>query len=296
MIRNVLRIVAGLLVVFAILFFGITYQVREGNKAVVTRFGRPVKVVQEAGLGWKWPWPFEYAVIIDSRRRVFDTRHIEMLTRDKKNVILLSYAVWSVDDPLKFYQSVGSVEAAEAKLDGLITNYKISVMGKYDLKALVSTEKSDLKVDQIEKEILASVEEQAKDKYGITVEQVGFKRLSLPEENVKNVFKQMRAERAQYASRYRAEGEREASKIRSETDLKAAQIRAEAKEKAAQIRGDAEAEAAKIYSEAHSLDPEFYRFVRSMESLNKLIGNQTTVVLRTDSEPFSFLKSKNPVK
>ncbi|MFC1474672.1 protease modulator HflC [bacterium] len=294
MLKNITRILAGLAVVGVMVFYIATFQVEEGRMGVVTRFGRPVHVVKEAGLCWKWPWPFERVIIVDGRRMSFNTRHTEMLTRDKKNIVLLSYAVWRVDDPLKFYQSIGSYEGANSKLDGLITNAKINVLGKYDLSALVSTNEGDLKVGEIEDEILEMVVEQAKEKYGIIIEQVGFKRLSLPEDNVKYVFAQMRAERAQYAARYRAEGEREASKIRSGTDLEAARIRAEASEEAARIRGDAEAEAAKIYSEAHQLDPDFFEFYRSMESLNQIIGSQTTLILRTDSAPFSFLKSKNP--
>lgn len=292
--RYLFRMLCGLVVVGVILFYMFTLQVREGQYAVVARFGKPVNVFKDAGLHWKLPWPFERYAIIDSRSRVFNTRHTEMLTRDKKNIILLSYAMWRVDEPLTFFQSIGTVESADMKLDGLITNAKISVMGKNDLSALVSTTPEDLKVSEIEDEILDMVREEALSKYGVIIEQIGFKRLSLPEDNIKYVFNQMRAERAQYAARHRAEGEREASKIRSETDLEVARILAEANEEAARIKGEAEAEAAKIYADAHKLDPEFYRFTRSMESLKSLLSSQTTVVLGTDAEPFNFLKSKSP--
>ena len=215
-----------------------------------------------------------------------------MLTRDKKNIILLCYAVWRVDDPLLFHQSVGSMAGADTKLDGLVTNSMISVLGRYDLSALVSTEPEDLHVDDIEGEVLQTASEAAVGKYGIAIEEIGFKRLSLPEGNIRYVFEQMRAERKQYAARFRAEGDREASKIRSETDLEAATIRAEARESAARIRGEAEAEAARIYAEAHKADPEFYRFLRSLDSLGRIVGKKTTVILRTDTEPFNLLESK----
>jgi membrane protease subunit HflC len=101
----------------------------------------------------------------------------------------------------------------------------------------------------------------------------------------------MRAERKQYAERFRAEGEKEASNIRAETDLSVAKLRAEGNQRAEEIRGDAEAEAARIYTAAHRLDPEFYRFLRSLDSLEAMMGETTTVVLDTDSPPFDVLKS-----
>ncbi len=288
--RNTLRYLFGSAAVLVILFFAFSWQLREGQVAIRLRLGRPVDVAQEAGLHAKVPWPIDRVVLLDARSRVLNTRHSEMLTRDKKNVILLSYLLWRVDDPLRFYQSLGSVEAADSKLDGLVTNAKISVLGGYNLSALVSTVEGDLAVDEIEAAILAEVSAKASEKYGVAIEEVGFKRLSLPEGNTRYVFEQMRAERKQYAARFRAEGEREAAKIRAETDLEVARIRAEAKEQAAAIRGEAEAEAARIYADAHSLDPSFFRFMRSLETVGKVLGKTSTVVLRTDTAPFDVLK------
>jgi membrane protease subunit HflC len=107
------------------------------------------------------------------------------------------------------------------------------------------------------------------------------------------VFDQMRAERRQFAAKFDAEGEREASAIRSEADLEAARIRAKAAEEQARIRGKAAAEVAKTYGDAHRLDPELYRFTRSLESIDKLVTGNTSLILRTDSEPFSLLQGKD---
>ena len=238
------------------------------------------------------PWPIDQIVVLDARKRVLKTRHTEMLTRDKKNVILLSYVVWRISDPLLYYQSVGNIEAGDSKLDGLVTNAKISVLGGYDLSALVSTNSEDLKTEEIEAAILKDVSKNAIEKYGVQIEEVGFERLSLPESNTRFVFDQMRAERKQYAARYRAEGEREAQSIRSNTMLEVAKIRAEATEQAARIRGEAEAEAARIYAEAHRVDPAFYRFTRSLESLEKVLNRRTQIVLRTDTPPFELLEER----
>lgn len=294
MLNNLVRYGVGGIVVLGLAFFAFTWQLREGDVAIRLRLGRAVDVVETAGLHGKLPWPVENVVMLDRRKRVLNTRHTEMLTRDKKNVILLSYVVWRVADPLRFYQSLGTVEAADAKLDGLVTNAKISVLGGYDLSALVSTNQEDLLSDKIEQAILDDVVAKANKEYGVQIEEVGFERLSLPKGNTEYVFEQMRAERKQYAARYRAEGEREAATIRADTELEVAQIRAAASEKAARIRGEAEAQAARIYADAHSADPEFYRFKRSLDAMRKVLGDKSTVVLRTDSAPFDLLQEGVP--
>lgn len=289
---NWMRRGLGLAAVLGLLIWATGVSVREGNAVLISRFGKPVRVVQDAGLAWKLPWPIDQATVVDQRTRVFETSHTEMLTRDKRNVILLTFATWRISDPLRFVQAVGSTEGAELKLDGLITNAKIGVMGRYDLTALVSTDPATLQVQDIESELLAATAPTALERYGIEITQVAFQRLSLPEENVRYVFKQMRAERDQYAARYKAEGQEQADKVRSETDLEAARIRAQGQEDAAMIKGEAEAEAAAIYAQAHRQDPELYRFLRGLETLDVVVGEQTTVILRTDAEPFSLLESR----
>jgi membrane protease subunit HflC len=285
------RATAGLVAVLVIALSATGFVVPEGEAALVTRVGRPAATITSAGLHWKMPWPIDEAVRIDLRRRVFETGHSEMLTRDKKNVVVLSYAVWRVTDPLLFHQAVGSVEGSELKLDGLITNAAIGVMGRYDLSAIVSTNPSTLKLDALQDELLAATQTVAAERYGIAIERIAFKRVSLPEENTVSVFDQMRAERRQVAARFTAEGEQEAARIRSEADLEAARIRAEGSEQAARIYGQAEADAARIYAAAHNVDPDLYRFLRSLETIDQVVGPQTTVILRTDSEPFRLLEA-----
>jgi membrane protease subunit HflC len=287
-----LRAIVGTLALAAIIFHATSVVVREGEVALVTRFGRPVASETEPGLHWKLPWPIDQTTTIDMRRRVYETGHTEMLTRDKKNVIARTFVVWRIGDPLVFHQAVGNVEQAEAKLDGLLTNAAIGTLGRHDLSALVSTTPSDLQVDQIEGELMAATTGPALSNYGVTIDQIRLERLSLPEENVTAVFAQMRAERRQFAAKFQAEGEREASRIRSEATLEAAKIRAAGEQEAARIRGESAAEIAKTYADAHKVDPELYRFQRALESLDKLVTGSTSLILRTDSEPFSLLQGQ----
>ena len=286
---NHLRMIVGIIAILVILYSACTTLVREGQAVLLINLGKSSGVLMEPGLHMKWPWPLENAVSIDLRRRSVQTKNTEMLTKDKKNVVLLSYIIWSVEEPLRFYQAIGELEAADDKLDGLVTNAKIGVLGKYELSALASTDPATIKIAQIEQELLTLTKDIASEKYGITIHSIGFSRLSLPKENIKSVFKQMRAERKKFAVEFQVDGERKAGKIRSDTDLEVSQIEAQTAQEVAQIRGDAEAEAARIYAAAHSKDPNLYKFIRSLETIDEVIGARTTIILRTDSEPFQLL-------
>jgi membrane protease subunit HflC len=287
-----LRAAVGAVAVVAILFQATAVVVPEGQAVLVTRFGRPLRAATSSGLHWKLPWPIDQAVTLDMRRRIYETGHTEMLTRDKKNVIARTFVVWRIADPILFVQSLGTGSGADGKLDGLLTNAAIGTLGGHDLSALVSTNPGDLQVDQIEKELLASAQSTARQNYGVALEQVRLERIALPEENVMAVLQQMRAERRQFAARYDAEGEREASRIRSEADLEAARIVAKGAEEEARIRGASSAQVAKIYATAHKINPDLYKFTRSLESLDRLVTSNTSLILRTDSEPFSVLQQK----
>jgi modulator of FtsH protease HflC len=288
-----LRAIVGVLALGAIVFEATGIVVGEGQAVLVTRFGRPLRAATQPGLHWKLPWPIDRAVWLDLRRRVYETGHTEMLTRDKKNLIARTFVVWRIGDPLAFTQAIGAASGAEGKLDGLLTNAAIGTLGGHDLSALVSTNPADLQVDQIESELLASTAPVALRSYGVVIEQIRLERVALPEANVEAVFEQMRAERRQFAAKFQAEGEREASRIRSEAELEAARIRAKGAEEEARIRGESAAKVARIYGDAHRVDPDLYRFTRSLESVDKLVTGSTSLVLRTDSEPFSLLQSKD---
>ena len=291
-----LRAVVGTLALLAIAVSATAVVVREGQAALIMRFGRPQRAATVPGLHWKLPWPVDRAILLDMRRRVYETGHTEMLTRDKKNIIVRTFMVWRIGDPLAFTQAVGLGSNAEGKLDGLLTNAAIGTLGRHDLSALVSTDLHDLQVEQIESELLAATAPLARHSYGVDIEQIRIERVALPAENVTAVFEQMRAERRQFSAKFQAEGEREASRIRSEADLEAARIRAQGAEEEARVRGESAAQVAKIYADAHRVDPALYRFTRSLDSLDKLVGTNASLILRTDSEPFSLLQSQEPPK
>jgi len=276
----------------AIFWLCCTHITRQGETRIVVRMGRPIHINDTPGLHLNLPWPIDTQVAIDMRGQVLETGHTEMLTRDKKNVVVMTYCLWHVDDPLRFFQAIGNTDEAAPAVIELLTNAAIGVMGRHDLSALTSTDPEQLQTDTIEAELLAAAVPVAAESYGVQIERVGIMRLSLPEQNTEAVFEQMRAERRQYAAKFTADGKKEAARIKSETVVAVSRIEAEAIEKAALIRGEADAEAARIYAEAHKLDPELYRFTRGLESIEKVVGRKTTLLLRTDSEPLSLLKGE----
>ncbi|MEM9366228.1 MAG: protease modulator HflC [Planctomycetota bacterium] len=264
-------------------------QVREGTAAVVTRFGQPVRSITEPGPYFKMPWPIEDARTFDMRKRVFNTPYTATLTRDRRNVVLLTYVVWQIADPQRFLQSIGDDAAASAKLDGMVTAAKNTLMGRYDLSSLVSTDANQIQTTEIESAILSEVKEVASEKFGIEIEQVGFKRIAYEQANVTAVLAQMRAEREAEAKQLRAEGDKESRRIRDDASVKSEEILREGRLGAGRIRGEAERAAAEIYAKAHRTDPEFYRYWRSLEALKNTLGQDATVVLRTDQGFFDLL-------
>lgn len=264
-------------------------QVREGTAAVVTRFGEPVRTILKPGPYFKLPWPIEDVRVFDMRKQIFNTPYTATLTRDRRNVVLLTYVVWRIEDPHLFLQSVGDVTAASAKLDGMVTAAKNTLMGRYDLSALVSTNTKQIQTPEIESAIVSEVKQIAAEKFGINIEQVGFKRIAYEQANVTAVLAQMRAEREAEAKQLRAEGDKESRRIRDDAAVKSEEILREGRLAAGRIRGEAEREAAEIYAKAHRSDPDFYRYWRSLEALKKTLGKDATVVLRTDQGFFDLL-------
>lgn len=279
--RLLFRVALAVIIVGLLVAYSMCFQVSEGYKAVVTRFDEPVRSITEAGLFWKWPWPIEEARQIDVRRRIHNTPYTATFTRDRISVVLLTYVVWHVDDPLLFLQSVGNRKDAEQKLNGIVVHYKHEHMGRHVLSDLVSVDPEQIKTEEIEKAMLADVAKEAREKFGIEVDQVGIKRIAYPEENITAVLAQMRQERRTEADKIRSEGEQKAQEIISETEVLKAGILRDGSEKAGKLRGDAQLAAAQIYREA-TLDQRFYEFWRKLEAIKRIVSDKTTLILRTD--------------
>lgn len=283
------RALVAVLVAGLLLVHGVYFSVTEGQAAIVTRFGAPVREITEAGPCWRWPWPIEQVHLLDTRMKVFNTPFTATFTRDKRNVLLLTYVAWRVEKPLLFLQAAGSPEVAEKKMDGMVTAAKNFHLGRYDLAGLVSTQPEALKASEIERAILEDVRGPMLDRFGVRVDQVGFKRIAFPEENVPAVLANMRSERKAEADRLRAEGDREAQGIRDDALVRSEETLRKGREMAGALRGQAEKDAAEIYAQVHTLDPDFYRFWRSLEAVKQVLSGKATLILRTDQGFFDVL-------
>ena len=285
------RILLALLVLALAGYCAFCFQVTETEHAVVTRFGRPVRVVTEAGLGTKLPWPFESVVRFDSRLDVLEGRLSEALTSDKRNVILPFFIIWRVEDPLRFLGSTqGNLAGFRTKLDGIVTGARNAVLGRHTFDQLVSVRPEAVKLAEIEAAIAAAVAPGVRETFGVKVEAVGIRQLALPAANTPFMFDRMRAERAQYAAQFRAEGQREADEIRSAAEAEKTALLADARRFADQKRGEAEAQSARITAEAYRQDPELFRFLRELEALRKVAGRNITIVADELTPPFQHLK------
>ncbi|MBS10133.1 MAG: HflC protein [Gemmatimonadetes bacterium] len=275
-----------ILVVLGIAADAVLFIVDEREQVVVTRVGEPRRTLQNPGLYWKMPF-IEQVHSFDDRLLFSDADPAPIYTQDKKNLIVDNFARWKIVDPLKFMRSVQTIFGAQSRLDDIIYAAVREELGKRTLEEIVSGERD---------QIMAAVTERSRSDaadLGVKVVDVRIKRADLPEENKKNVFDRMRAERARIAKEYRAEGGEAALKIQAETDLEVTRITSDAFLKAQQIRGQGDAEALRIYADAFQQDPKFYEFQRTLEAYEKTLGEGTTVVLPLGTEFFKYLgKSK----
>jgi membrane protease subunit HflC len=268
--------------------------VDETEHVVITQFGRPTAVYSTAGIRWKAPAPFQRATRIDKRSLFTDTRPTELLTADKKNVIVSGYISWRVSDPLAFLRAVRTREFAENRLAAVVQSELGSALGEMPFGAIVSSAGSRLGLAPLENAVLRSSARTAATDYGIEISDFGVSRLSYPPQNLQSVFARMRAERARIARGYRSEGEAEARKIRARADRERDELLATARADAARIRGEGEAEAAGIYASAYKGHENLYRFLRTLESYENTLGEKTTLVLPADSPFLELLMSRLP--
>jgi modulator of FtsH protease HflC len=275
---------------FAVLASACGFILSETDSALVLRFGKAVRVIEKSGFYLRLPPPLERVVRIDRRLQHSTIRLSETLTKDQRNVIVPVFFTWKVADPLKFHVSVKDAANASSKLDALVTSARNSVLGRHPFGDLVAAEGRASMLPELEQEMSALAAADARENLGIELLSTGITQIQLPEANTESVFRRMRAERKREATQFRAEGRSKAAEMKAETDKEGTSLIANAKRQAEEIRGKAEAEAAAIYAGAHSEAPEFYRFLREMQSLRTVVDKNTTVVLDTSIAPFHWLK------
>jgi len=273
-----------IVLIVAILFLAnlSLFIVDETKQAIVLQFGKPIRAIKEPGLNWKVPF-IQNVVFFEDRLLVYDAAPTEIITKDKKTLIVDNYARWRIIDPLKFLQTVRDLNGAQARLDDIIYSELRVDLGLFDMSEIVSERR-----EGIMKRVTEISNEKA-NTYGIEIVDVRIKRVDLPPENEKYIFDRMKAERERIAMQYRAEGQEESAKIIAETEREKTVILAEAYKTVQTLKGEGEAESIRIYAESFNQDPEFYKFYRTLEAYRKTFIDKTTVLLSTDSDFLKYL-------
>jgi len=270
------------------------YTVPEGDFAVVTRFGRPVREIRDAGAYWKLPASIDQVRRISRRRNIFSTPETTSFTRDKKNIVLSTFVVWRVENPLTYLQAVGEIPSAEIHLTGMVLAAKAQVVGQQDLTALVSTREEEIQVGAMEDAMTQSVCMRARSRLGIVVDKIGVERVAFPTENLSAVFDRMRVERQGEANRLRAEGQKAAQVLRDDAYVKSQEILRAGKEEAARITAQTERDIAEQQAAVYGRNPEFYRFWSSLQASKRALQERATLILSTDQLFFEELAEPHP--
>jgi len=281
------RVISFFIVLVAVVAYTSLYTVTEMERAVVIRLGRPVgEPIETSGLKFKLPF-VDKVEYFDKRLLEYDSEPKELITKDKKNIVIDNYARWKIVDPLLFLQAVQDERGAQARLDDIIYSEVRERLGQYTLLEIIS-----LKRDEIMERVTKESAEKVK-KLGIEIMDVRIKRADLPKQNEENVYKRMEAERHQQAKKYRAEGQEKSLEIISQAEKEKTIILAEAYEESETIRGEGDAEALRIYADAYNRDPEFYKFTRTLSAYDEIFSGrgQTKIILSTDSELLKYLNS-----
>ena len=292
-LRLGLRVLVAACILAAAGFASSSVTVGAGQASVVTRFGDPVRVLTTPGLAWKLPAPVDTVISVDLRLRTTSTGQQDVGTRDGLRILLQGYVAWQVPaDPARirqFLRAVRDPDEAARQLRSLAGSALQVTASSFELADLVNTNPGRQRLPEFEARLRDQVAAQALDAYGIRVVQVGIERLSLPDATLAATVARMRAERETVAAARTAEGLRIAAEIRSGAARDSRIALARARTEAAEIEAASRQQAAAIQARAYQADPGLYALVRSMDTLNSIVGPTTRMVLRTDAAPFNIL-------
>ncbi len=308
-----INIAIGLFVLVMLFFVsGALYIVDETQQVVITQFGKPVgDPAIKAGLYFKLPF-IQHANYFDKRLLQWDGNPNQIPTKDKRYIWVDTTARWKIKDPLKFMQSVTNETGAHARLDDIIdsatrdyiTNHKLVEVVRDSnriIESKVISDQDEIKAsddaldavvvgrEEITRGILKQASEMAP-QYGIGLVDVRIKRINYVKEVRDKVYERMISERKRAAERYRSEGQGKKAEISGQMGKELKKIRSEAYRSAEEIKGKADAEAISVYADAYNRDPEFYSFLKTLDTYKNTIDGDTTVILSSDSEYFEYFK------
>jgi len=303
-------LLVGAALVALLVLVDAVYVVSETNQVIITQFGEPIGgAISSAGLHVKVPF-IQKTNYFEKRWLEWDGDPNQIPTRDKKYIWMDTYARWRISDPLVFFQRVRDERGAQSRLDDIVDGETRNAIAKFDLIEIVRSSNRELELTE-ETILLETLEAIAKievgrekiaqiilenaskitPQFGVELRDVRVKRINYVDEVQQKVFDRMIAERKRIASKYRSEGDGKSAEIRGQKEKELKRIQSEAYRTAQEIKGKADAEATRIYAQAYGVDPEFYQFLKTLETYRTSLDSETWLVLSTDSEFLKFLKS-----
>jgi len=312
--KPAINILIGILVVVMLLFLsGALYTIDETQQVVITQFGEPIgEPITKAGLYFKTPF-IRQANYFEKRLLQWDGNPNQIPTKDKRYIWVDTTARWKITDALKFMQSVTNEIGAHARLDDIIdsatrdyiTNHNLVEIARNSNRLLESrelSEQDEIKVtdEALERIIVGrdaitrGILKQAKvivPQYGIELVDVRIKRINYVKDVRYKVYERMISERKRAAERYRSEGQGKKREVEGQMGKELKQIRSEAYKTAEEIKGNGDAEAIAIYADAYNKDPEFYSFLKTLDTYRNTIDSDTTVIFSTDNEYLEYFNT-----
>lgn len=283
-------IIAAVAVIAVIIFLSSTaYTVRPNESAIVLHFGKISGIVTDEGLHFHTPF-VDTVIYVYTGDILYDIPVSDVITSDKKSMIADNYVIWMVVDPTKYYQTLGAVRGrAEERIEAAVYNATKNTISSMKQEEIIAARGSTL-TDMITKESNSDIAQ-----YGISVEIAEIKALDLPDDNKEAVYERMISERNNIAAGYSAQGQADAQKIKNETNKQVAILTANAQKDAAKLEAEGEAKYMQILSDAYDTEEkaEFYNFIRGLDSLEALVGDNKTLILDKNSEYAKLLYGGN---
>jgi len=304
--RNIIAIVVPFALLIVLL--NTLYVVSETNQVIITQFGEPIgDAITKPGLHMKVPF-IQKANYFEKRWLEWDGDANQIPTKDKKYIWVDTYARWRINDPLIFFQRVRDERGAHSRIDDIIDGETRNAVANFDLIEIVRSSNREFELteeiaildiaaaipdieigrDKIAQIILEKSSEITPE-FGVELRDVKIKRINYVEEVQRKVFDRMISERKRIAAKYRSEGDGKSAEIRGEKERELKKIQSEAYRKAQEIKGKADAEATKIYANAYNRDPEFYQFMKTLETYVSTMDKETWMLLSTDAEFLKYL-------
>lgn len=285
----VYTILLGLIVAAIFLVAIFSYQVQETERALIITMGK-ITGERGPGLHLRLPLPIQEVVKYDIRERCFDGNVgnlEETMTQDEKNVIVGIYAIYSIKDLAKFKNAAKSLEAAEEYLSNRMRTVKGAVVGQYRFDQMINTDPKKMKLSEIEDAMFKQIAPDVMERYGLQVEKVGIRTISIPAKISAAITERMKKERETAASIDKQKGKVEAEEIKTRANEKKREMLTQAEAKAKKLMAEGDAEAA-VHFAVFNENPQLAAFLRKLDSLKRIVKTKTTLVLGTDSAPFDL--------